>query len=104
MNAYVYCWDLRPRPDIRVKLQIEAVSASAAHRELEGFLCRHEARAWRAVASVAGTRSARNRSPRLDGVQIARHDDDECRCLARTVGARADTSDVEYPANPARLE
>lgn len=47
MHAYVYQWSLRPRPDIRVELQIEAVSACVARRELVAFLREHEAESWR---------------------------------------------------------
>ena len=47
MHAYVYQWSLRPRPDIRVELQIEAQSACVARRELVAFLREHEAESWR---------------------------------------------------------
>jgi hypothetical protein len=43
MNAYVYQWDLQPRPDIRVELRIEARDAITARREVVAFLRQHEA-------------------------------------------------------------
>jgi hypothetical protein len=46
MNVYVYHWNLRPRPDIRVEVHIEAASAIAARREIVAFLREHEAQRW----------------------------------------------------------
>jgi hypothetical protein len=46
MNAYVYHWNLRPRPDICVELRIEAPDAVAARREVVAFLRRHLAAGW----------------------------------------------------------
>lgn len=53
-NAYVYRWDLRPRADIRVELQIEARDAIAARREVVAFLHQHDAGSWQ-IESVSRT-------------------------------------------------
>ncbi len=57
MNAYVYHWNLRPRPDICVEVHIEAASASAARREVVAFLREHEAEAWRVETVTRSSRS-----------------------------------------------
>jgi hypothetical protein len=63
MNAYVYHWNLRPRPDICVELRIEAQGAIAARREVEAFLRRHRAADWQ-IETVSRSRGVVPTSPR----------------------------------------
>lgn len=46
MNAYVYHWTVRPRPEICMELQIEAASAIDARRELFALLGEHRTSCW----------------------------------------------------------
>lgn len=63
MQAYVYHWSLRPRPDLRVELEIEAHDANAARREVDDFLRRHDGAGWRVEAVSRTRRSVRAGSP-----------------------------------------
>lgn len=46
MNAYVYCWNLRPDEGLALELRVTASSVAVARRAVRRFLVEHDAVAW----------------------------------------------------------
>jgi hypothetical protein len=46
MNAYVYCWNLRPESGSGLEVRVTAPSAVVARREIRRFLFDHAGGSW----------------------------------------------------------
>lgn len=46
MNAYVYCWNLRPEEGLALELRVTASSVAVARRAVRRFVVEYEGAAW----------------------------------------------------------
>lgn len=46
MNAYVYCWNIRPEAGLGLEVRVTATSAVVARREIRRFLLDHAGGSW----------------------------------------------------------
>ena len=56
MNAYVYCWNLRPEAGLALELRVTAPSAVVARREIRRFLIDHAGASWTVECVTRETR------------------------------------------------